>query len=208
MTENQGFNNSQEWGEVCIKLLQAPLFRDDNEIIFEKLDLWANQINEYFNIIGIKLNYSKDIDYAFLTENEDEDGNVINNLSRLLIKHPLTYETSLVLIILREELDKFEIDDSSSDQFILKESEIAQLVEPYYKETSDKVKYNDLISVQLNIIANMGLIKKLNTNTNSSNNLTNDRVFLIRNIIRAKVDSQFLREFKQRLKDIEEGDIQ
>lgn len=208
MTENTGFNNSHEWGEVCIKLLQGPLFRDDNELIFEKLDLWAKQINEYFNIIGVQLNYSKEKDYAFLQENEDEEGNVFNNLSRLLIKHPLTYETSLVLIILREELDKFEIDDSSSDQFILKESEIAQLVEPYYRDTSDKVKYNDLISIQLNNIANMGLIKKLNTSTSSTKNLTNDRIFLIRNIIRAKVDSQFLKEFKQRLEDIKEGEIQ
>ncbi|MBK5201025.1 MAG: DUF4194 domain-containing protein [Spirochaetaceae bacterium] len=208
MTEYTGFNNSQEWGEICIKLLQGPLFRDDNEPLFEKLDLWAKQINEYFNIIGVQLNYSREKDYAFLQENEDEEGNVINNLSRLLIKHPLTYETSLVLIILREELDKFEIDDSSSDQFILKESEIAQLVEPYYRDTSDKVKYNDLIAIQINNIANMGLIKKINTSSSTTKNLINDRIFLIRNIIRAKVDSQFLREFKQRLKDIEEGEIQ
>ncbi len=208
MSENTGFNNSQEWGEVCIKLLQGPLFKDDNILIFEKLDLWAKQINEYFNIIGVQLNYSKDKDYAFLQENEDEEGNVINNLSRLLIKHPLTYETSLVLIVLREELDKFEIDDSSSEQFILKESEIAQMVEPYYRDTSDKVKFNDLISTQLNTIASMGLIKKLNTSSSATKNLTNDRIFLIRNIIRAKVDSQFLREFKQRLVDLEKGEIQ
>ena len=106
MTDNLENNNSKEWGEVCVKLLMGPIFKDDNEELFEKLDLWVKEVNAYFNIIGLKINYNKEQDYAFLEPNEDEEGNVISNdrLSRLLIKHPLTYETSLVLVILREEL--------------------------------------------------------------------------------------------------------
>ena len=196
MIDNLENNNSKEWGEVCVKLLMGPLFKDENEELFEKLDLWFKEVNAYFNIIGLKINYSKEQNYAFLEPNEDEEGNVISNdrLSRLLIKHPLTYETSLVLVILREELDKFEIDDTSSDLFILKESEIAELVEPYYRDTSDKVKYNDLIASQLTIIKNMGLIKQIRSN-GATSNISEDRVFIIRNIIRAKVNVAFLKEF-------------
>lgn len=205
MSNNFEKNNPKEWGEVCVRLLNGPLFQEESPNLFVKLDLWTQEINEYFNIIGLKINYSKEQDYAFLQPNEDEDGDIINNLSRLLIKHPLTYETSLVLVILREELDKYDINESTSDQFILKEGEIAELVEPYYKDSSDKVKYIDLISSQLTIIRNLGLIKELK-NTNS-NNLQNDRTFLIRNIIRAKVDLAFLREFKQRLEEIQ-GEVE
>jgi hypothetical protein len=204
MIDNLENNNSKEWGEVCVKLLMGPLFKDENEELFEKLDLWFKEVNAYFNIIGLKINYSKEQNYAFLEPNEDEEGNVISNdrLSRLLIKHPLTYETSLVLVILREELDKFEIDDTSSDLFILKESEIAELVEPYYKDTSDKVKYNDLIASQLTIIKNMGLIKQIRSN-GATSNISEDRVFIIRNIIRAKVNAAFLKEFKERLAELQ-----
>ncbi|MGH4037255.1 MAG: DUF4194 domain-containing protein [Sphaerochaeta sp.] len=204
MIDNLENNNSKEWGEVCVKLLMGPLFKDENEELFEKLDLWFKEVNAYFNIIGLKINYSKEQNYAFLEPNEDEEGNVISNdrLSRLLIKHPLTYETSLVLVILREELDKFEIDDTSSDLFILKESEIAELVEPYYRDTSDKVKYNDLIASQLTIIRNMGLIKQIKSN-GATSNISEDRVFIIRNIIRAKVNAAFLKEFKERLAELQ-----
>jgi len=204
MIDNLENNNSKEWGEVCVKLLMGPLFKDENEELFEKLDLWFKEVNAYFNIIGLKINYSKEQNYAFLEPNEDEEGNVISNdrLSRLLIKHPLTYETSLVLVILREELDKFEIDDTSSDLFILKESEIAELVEPYYRDTSDKVKYNDLIASQLTIIKNMGLIKQIRSN-GATSNISEDRVFIIRNIIRAKVNAAFLKEFKERLAELQ-----
>jgi len=204
MIDNLENNNSKEWGEVCVKLLMGSLFKDENEELFEKLDLWFKEVNAYFNIIGLKINYSKEQNYAFLEPNEDEEGNVISNdrLSRLLIKHPLTYETSLVLVILREELDKFEIDDTSSDLFILKESEIAELVEPYYRDTSDKVKYNDLIASQLTIIRNMGLIKQIKSN-GATSNISEDRVFIIRNIIRAKVNAAFLKEFKERLAELQ-----
>jgi len=204
MIDNLENNNSKEWGEVCVKLLMGPLFKDENEELFEKLDLWFKEVNAYFNIIGLKINYSKEQNYAFLEPNEDEEGNVISNdrLSRLLIKHPLTYETSLVLVILREELDKFEIDDTSSDLFILKESEIAELVEPYYRDTSDKVTYNDLIASQLTIIRNMGLIKQIKSN-GATSNISEDRVFIIRNIIRAKVNAAFLKEFKERLAELQ-----
>lgn len=191
-------NNTKEWGDVCVRLLQGPLFKAENETVFEKLQLWAKEINAYFNVIGLKLYYNEDIDYAFLVQNEDIDGNVIGDITRLLIKHPLTYETSLILIILREELDKFEIEDNSNLQLIIKESEIAELLEPYYQDTSDKIKYHNLISTQLNIISNMNLIKQIK-NDNHTISLTNDRIFEVRNILRAKVDAQFLKEFKERL---------
>lgn len=202
MSDNFENNNPKEWGEVCVRLLNGPLFQEENPSLFTSLDLWAQEINSYFNVIGLKINYNKEHDYAFLQPNEDEDGDVINNLSRLLIKHPLTYETSLVLVILREELDKYEVNDNTSEQFILKEAEITELIEPYYRDTSDKVKFNDLIASQLTTISNMGLIKQLKNN-GSTSNLQNDRVFLIRNIIRAKVDATFLKEFKQRLQELQ-----
>lgn len=195
-------NNTPEWGNTCVKLLQGPLFKTEDEKAFESLTIWRKEINAYFNIIGLKLFFNEENDYAFLLQNEDEEGDVINELPRLLIKRPLTYETSLVLVLLREELDKFEIDENSSDQFILKESEIAQLVEPYYPDTTDKVKFNGLIATQLNILVQMNLIKLLKQN----NSFSNDRVFLIRNIIRAKVDAQFLKEFKTRLDKLQQGE--
>lgn len=197
-TNNLENNNTKEWGDVCVRLLQGPLFKNENEQSFEKLQLWAKEINAYFNVIGLKLYYNEDIDYAFLVQNEDGDGNVIGDLTRLLIKHPLTYETSLILIILREELDKFEMEDTSSMRLVIKESEISELIEPYYKDTSDKVKYQNLVSTQLNIIASMGLIKQIKDSSQTIS-LSNDRVFEIKNILRAKVDAEFLREFKERL---------
>ncbi len=199
MNDNN-FTNTKQWSDICVRLLQGPIFEEDNKDLFERLRLWNKEINSYFNIIGLKLFYSDEIDYSYLEQIEDEDGNVINNFNRLLKRHPLTYEASLILVILREELDKFEIENLNSENLILKESDIVDLIEPYYKETSDKVKFRDLISTNLNYIANMSLIKRVNT---SDENLiiNNDKEYLIRNIIRAKVSASFLKEFKEMLEN-------
>lgn len=204
MNENE-FNSTKHWSDLCVRLLQGPLFEDDNKEIFEALRLWNKEVNSYFNIIGLKLFYSDEIDYAYLQQIEDEDGNVIDNLNRLLKRHPLTYEVSLILVILREELDKFELENINTENLILKESEIADLVAPFYQNNIDKVKYNDMIATNLNYISNMNLIKRINTSADNIQ-LSNDREYIIRNIIRAKVGANFLKEFKEQLEGNEEKD--
>ncbi len=199
MNDNK-LSNTKQWKDICVRLLQGPIFEEDNLEIFERLKLWNKEINSYFNIIGLKLFYSDDINYAYLEQIEDEDGNVIDNLNRLLKRHPLTYEASLILVILREELDKFELENLNSENLILKESEIVDLIEPYYKESSDKVKFKDLISSNLTYIANMNLIKRINK-TDDNLQISNDKEYLIRNIIRAKVSTEFLKEFKEKLEE-------
>jgi len=202
---NSEFSNTKQWSDVCVRLLQGPIFEEENKEAFEKLKLWSKEINSYFNIIGLKLFYNDNYDYAFLEQIEDEDGNVIDNLNRLLKRHPLTFETSLILVILREELDKFEMNESlQNENLILKESEIADLVEPYYPNTSDKIKFKDMIASNLNYIANMNFIKKIQR-PNDNLQLSNDREFIIRNIIRAKVDATFLKEFKEKLEEYKEN---
>ncbi len=203
MNENE-FSNIKQWSDICVRLLQGPIFEEDNKEIFESLKLWSKEINSYFNVIGLKLFYSNTLDYAFLEQIEDEEGNVINNLNRLLRRHPLTFETSLLLVILREELDKFEMESISNENLILKESEIADLVEPYYQNNLDKIKYKDMITSNLNYLSNMNFIKRINR-SNENLQLNNDREFIIRNIIRAKVDASFLKEFKERLEENKES---
>ncbi len=199
------FKNTKQWSDICVRLLQGPIFEEDSEEIFENLKLWAKEINEYFNIIGLKLFYNEELDYAFLEQIEDEDGNVINNLNRLLKRHPLTFETSLILVILREELDKFEMESINSENLILKESDIADLVEPFYQDYSDNIKFKDMISTSLNYLSNMNFIKRI-SRSDENLKLSNDREFIIRNIIRAKVDASFLKEFKETLEKNKESE--
>ncbi|WP_320130302.1 DUF4194 domain-containing protein [uncultured Sphaerochaeta sp.] len=189
-----------EWGNLCSKLLQEPLFRDESPEPFENLIIWQQKINEYMAVIGLTLQLNVDEGYAFLMENEDAEGNVVGGNVRLLRKSPLTYEQSLLLVLLRDELDKFEMSKSTNLSLIMQEQQIAELMEPYYPNSQDKVKYADLVSSLLSSLAQMYFIKSLHNPTSESLTSPHEREFEIRTIIRAKITTSFLTEFKTRLK--------
>ena len=195
-----------EWGNLCTRLLLAPLFREENPDHFENLIIWQQQVNAYFAVIGLTLQLNIDDGYAFLVENEDEEGNVIGDGLRLLRKFPLTYEQSLLLVILRDELDKFEMSRSSSRALIMLEGQIADLMESYYPNSQDKVKYADMVASLLASLAQMEFIKCIHRPTSDNLSSPNDREYEIRTIIRAKVTSAFLAAFKNRLENLKGED--
>jgi hypothetical protein len=191
-----------EWGNLCTRLLLSPLFREENPDHFENLIVWQQKINEYFAVLGLTLVLNTDDGYAFLIENEDEEGNVIGNGLRLLRTFPLTYEQSLLLVLLRDELDKFEMSKSNSHSLILHEQQIAELMEPYYPNNQDQVKYADMVASLLSSLAQMEFIKCLHRPSGENLSGQNDREYEIRTIIRAKIHSAFLSEFKTRLENL------
>jgi hypothetical protein len=195
---------TSEWGNLCTRLLLAPLFREENPEHFSNLLAWQERINEYFSVIGLKLVISESDGYAFLAENEDEEGNLIGDGLRLLRRFPLTYEQSLLLVLLREELDKFEMSKSNSRALVMHESQIAELLEPYYPNHADKVKFEDMVSSLLSSLAQMEFVKCIHRP--STGNLTTDgeREYEIRTIVRAKITLPFLTEFKERLEKAKE----
>jgi hypothetical protein len=195
-----------EWGNLCTRLLLSPLFREENPDHFENLIIWQQQVNAYFAVIGLTLQLDIDDGYAFLVENEDEEGNVIGEGLRLLRKFPLTYEQSLLLVLLRDELDKFEMSKSSSRSLILHEGQIADLMETCYPNIQDRVKYADMVTSLLASLAQMEFIKCIDRPTTGNLSSPNDREYEIRTIIRAKISSAFLTEFKNRLETLKGED--
>ena len=192
-----------EWGNVCIRLLQGPLFRTETADQFKTLLDYQQKINEYFAVIGLTLHIDGNEGYAFLIQNEDEDENIIGGGLRLLRKFPLSYEQSLLLVLLREELDKFEITHPTSHTFILHESQIGELLEVHYSASQDKVKFKDLVSSLLTSFVQMDLIKAIHRPSSSDLGKTADREFEIRTIIRAKINAEFLTEFKTKLETMQ-----
>ncbi|MCH3917370.1 MAG: DUF4194 domain-containing protein [Spirochaetia bacterium] len=199
MNENDILSDSKSWGDLCVRLIKGPIFQDDTPDVFSKIVTWKNQIDAYLHVIGLTLVLDTTDDYAYLAQLEDEEGNVKGSLQRLMIRHPLSYEASLILVILREELDKMDAGEKHDFGAILKESQIAELVEPYYDQTMDRIRYKNIIASNLNILESMDLIKQIKRPTEGTLPLGQDREYLLRPLIRAKVSAQFMNDFKLRL---------
>jgi hypothetical protein len=189
-----------QWAAVCIKLLQGALYENEETETWKLLQQYQREIAAYFEQIGISLFIEPVDGYAFLEQKETEEG---DSKSVKLIRHyPLTFELSLLCVLLREALEQFDVSQNTSSMLVLKASEIRGMLSIYFKEKTDQTKLYKELNRYLNQAVDIGFLKNLNDKDLSKTGDTDtDPAYEVRRIVRAKVSVDFLAEFKERLQN-------
>lgn len=136
--------------------------------------------------------------YAFLKQIDDDETETSSETIRLIRRYPLSFELSLLCVLLREELEKFDSSQHDSAILVLSESEIRSMLSVYFKEKADQTKLYRELTKYLNQAAELSFLKELKENSGSTD-IPIDRKFEVRRILRAVIDIDFLSEFKKRL---------
>ncbi len=193
-------SNLKPWSQVCIKLLQGPLFRQNvNDKLWEKLEMYESDIQAFFAILGVSVAIDKADGFAFLQQNDlnEEDDNV----SRLIRQIPLTEEQSFLCILLRDELNKFDNPNNSQNKssiLILRESELYEQFAMFYTSKTDQITARANFKKNLNRLCELGLLKEQNPD-----DMEKESEYEVRRYVRAKIDSEFCEEFMRKLKERE-----
>lgn len=193
-------SNLKPWSQVCVKLLQGPIFRQNlNDKLWEKLEMYESDIQAFFAILGVSVAIDKADGFAFLQQNDlnEEDDNV----SRLIRQIPLTEEQSFLCILLRDELNKFDNPNNSQNKssvLILRESELYEQYAMFYASKTDLVTAKSNFKKNLNRLCELGLLKEQNPDDTEK-----DSEYEVRRYVRAKIDSEFCEEFMRKLKERE-----
>ena len=193
-------SNLKPWSQVCIKLLQGPLFRQNvNDKLWEKLEMYESDIQAFFAILGVSVAIDKADGFAFLQQNDlnEEDDNV----SRLIRQIPLTEEQSFLCILLRDELNKFDNPNNSQNKssiLILRESELYEQFAMFYTSKTDQITARANFKKNLNRLCELGLLKEQNPD-----DMEKESEYEVRRYVRAKIDSEFCEGFMRKLKERE-----
>lgn len=177
---------------VIIKLLQGPVYADDKNI-WRELQAWSSAIQEYFSKIGMKLEIVEQDGFALIMQPEAGD-NDETPLPRLMRKQSLTYEATLLAVILREGLEEFDI-KSDGTKFYLTQKEIKERIELFYKEQPNKSKLWKDLSRPITSLLNVGILK---LNREDAANKDNNQ-YEIKRIIKAFISNDKLEEIKNKL---------
>jgi len=210
-------NNSSipAWASICVKLLQGPIYKDYSTTTWNTLTSWTSDIQNYFATIGLVVYVDQSDGYAFLkqadddsidsgnsTEDEITQDTISSDLPHLIRKIPLTPEVSLLCVLLREALDQFDTSQNQSSICVLKESDIKERLSVFIKEKADQIKYYKNLDIYLNQLISLSFLKELNLQTQKATSSQNvDREFEVRRIIRAKINVDFIEEFKRKLQE-------
>ncbi|MEI2822683.1 MAG: DUF4194 domain-containing protein [Chitinophagaceae bacterium] len=177
---------------VIIKLLQGPVYADDKNI-WRELQAWSSAIQEYFGKIGMTLEIAEQDGFARIMQPEAGE-NDETPLPRLMRKQSLTYEATLLAVILREGLEEFDI-RSDGTKFYLTQKEIKERIELFYKEQPNKSKLWKDLSRPITSLLNIGILK---LNREDAANKDNNQ-YEIKRIIKAFISNDKLEEIKNKL---------
>lgn len=180
------------YAHVIIKLLQGPIYSDDKNLWRDLLS-WQSSIKEYFDKIGLELLISDTNEFArILQPNAEKDED--DPLPRLMRKQYLSYEATLLSVILRETLEEFDIVMEGSKLF-LTQKDIKERIELFYREQTNKSKLWKDLSKPINSLIHVGILK---LSREDSANKDNNQ-YEVKRVIKALIKIEKLEEIKQNL---------
>lgn len=193
-------SKTSAWAAVCVKLLQGPIYKNENALMWKTLETYRSNIEDWFSAIALKVVMDEADGFAFLSQ-QAQDDDTDEKIPRLVREYPLSVELSFLCVILREALDLFDASQSQSLALVMKASEIQDRISSFIPESFDQTKIIRDMDSSLNKLVELTFLKEINPEKNSQAE-THDREFEVRRIIRAKIDADFIADFKAKLSDL------
>jgi len=176
------------YSKAIVKLLKSPVERSSN--LWDDVVHYQIEIQDYISEMGLELIVKKDEGFAFVKQFEDSEGNTLG----LIIRRQIGFETSIVLVVLRQSLEEF---DSNPTQFqvaekFITDSEIKDEVELFLPEKFNRVKFLKELDGHIKRIVELGYLKEISKKENETK-------YQIHRIIKEKITLDILQEFKLKL---------
>lgn len=184
---------------VFIKLLKGPIEYVEKSS-WEKLIQYKVELTTFLQQLGLGLVLDEQDGYAYVKHLQtEEEENPVTWIQR----RALTYEESVMLVLLREMMAEFEVGEATNRELIKKRREIKEYAELFFKENASRVKFLKEIDRLIDKAEENGFLDKT-----EQHDLADEQKFRIKKIIKAKVNSEELDLFYQqlqRVKDIKES---
>ncbi|MEG4862857.1 MULTISPECIES: DUF4194 domain-containing protein [unclassified Microcoleus] len=182
------------YAPAIIKLLQGILYEDEDKEDWCELLKNEKNVREYFGKIGLRLYLDEAEGYAFLQQPDGDDGDEeAKKLPRLVKRLPLSYEVTVLCVLLREKLLEFNNSTSTSDsaRCIVSKHHIHDLMRPFFPEQSDDPKLLKKFDESINRVVKLHFLKELKNTEGES--------YEIRRILKAKIPAETLTDIKKGL---------
>lgn len=184
-------SNIKPYSKAIVKLLKGIVEYTDTA--WEDILRYQTEIQDYVSVIGLDLIVKKDEGFAFLKQAVLDDDKTI----RLVTRRQLGFEVSVILIVLRQLLDEFEMNptDSQSDEKYVTMAQIKEEVEFFLPTKFNQVKFKQDLDSYIAKVVELGFLVESKQAENS------EIRYKIHRIIKEKITLDDLNEFKKKLND-------
>jgi len=173
---------------VKARLFRDPMYRADDVELWSVLRSNLDEIRGFFRQVGQEVIFDEGEGYAFIRQIEPQGE---ERVPRLVQKRPLNYETTLLLVFLREELDRFESSGTDSTRLVRSREQLRSLVAPYLRETTDRARDRDKLDEAINRLVGLGFLRRQGS--------VEAEEFQVMRIVKARFGPGELESVKERL---------
>lgn len=185
--------NIAPYAKSAVKLLQGPVFEEQADV-WNEMIRYQVELIQYFEKIALALIIDKRDGYAFLRQIElDESGSTIGLIRRM----PLTYDHTLVCVLLREWLLEFESNDLETANLYITPRQFRDRMEMFFQEKANELKFIKELNKHFDQCVEMGFLKLVHRDITN----TDENRYEVKRIIKARITTEELSRFKKQLED-------
>lgn len=177
------------YAPLVLKLLQGVVYFDDRH--WEMLVSYVTPLRRHFAAIGLEMHLDEAEGYAYLTQPDADEADT--DLPRLVRRIPLTYDATLLCVLLRESLQQFDARSPDESRHVLSRVRLHEMMQLFLAEQTDMTRLERQVDSAIRQLERLGFLKKLNTE--------DEVLYEVRRIIKAKISAEVLVEIRDLLKE-------
>jgi hypothetical protein len=182
-------SNEHGIASAIIRLMQGVVYREADEDTWLTLERLGAGVRDHFVTIGVDVVVDDAEGYAYLRSQPEEDGDEV--LPRLVRRRALTYNVSLLLVLLRKRLIEFET-TGGEGRLVLTTDQIVEILRLFHAESTNDARIVEQAEATIKKAAELGFLRQLRGQRDQ---------WEVRRILKAYVDAQTLSDFAAKLRE-------
>ena len=182
-------SNEHAIASAIIRLMQGVVYRESDEDTWLTLERSGAGVRDHFATIGVDVVVDDPEGYAYLRSQPSEDGDEV--LPRLVRRRALTYNVSLLLVLLRKRLVEFET-TGGEGRLVLATDQIVETLRLFQAESTNYARVVEQAEMTIRKAAELGFLRQLRGQRDQ---------WEVRRILKAYVDAQTLSDFSAKLRE-------
>lgn len=183
-------------GSAIIRLMQGVVYRELGEDSWLALQRHRADVHDHFATIGVEVVIDDSEGYAYLRSRPDREDQ--DSLPRLVKRRTLTYNVSLLLVLLRKRQLEFET-RGGVGRLVVSRDQMLEMLRVFQADSSNEARVTDHAERTISKAVELGFLRQLRDQSDH---------WEVQRILKAYVDADTLSNFAAKLKQhAGEGDI-
>ncbi|MGC0272074.1 DUF4194 domain-containing protein [Pseudactinotalea sp. Z1739] len=172
---------------TIIRLMRGVVYRETDEEAWTTLERRGAAVRDHFTTIGVNVIVSDTEGYAYLATREEPEDE--QPLPRLVRRRSLTYNVSLLLVLLRKRMVEFEA-TGAEGKLVLTREQMVEMLQLFLADSTNEAKVVDQVDTTIRRAAELDFLRQLRGQPDH---------WEVRRILKAYVDAQTLADFAGKL---------